>query len=105
MHHVHAVHADEDLSAIEQPPEIQHPKIKADLDHNQNDAVKHAASMIPGSLRLRGSHRTMTPDWKTPVSGITTTSDHRRKFKINQVKTMKLVKNGEGEKIIFFNNR
>jgi hypothetical protein len=95
MHHIHAVHADQDLSALEHHPEMQHPRIKPAVDHNQNDAANHATSLIPGSLRLRGTRRTLTPDWKTPVSGITTTSDHRRKFKINQVKTMKLVKDGK----------
>ena len=55
---------------------------------------------IPGSLRMRpeaGRKQILRPDWAAPCTGITTVTDHRRKFKINQVKTIKLVKDGKGK--------
>ena len=54
---------------------------------------------IPGSLRMRpeaGRKQMLRPDWAAPCTGITVKTDHRKKFKINQMKTMKLVKNGKG---------
>jgi hypothetical protein len=104
MHHVNAIHSDKDLSNFQVSAEYEGKNILPEIQkpvelYTGNDST---TNLIPGSLRLRpGQSRThVRPDWDSPITGINNIADHRRKFKINQFKKLKLVKDGKGNGLI-----